>query len=148
MTSIIDFLKLKNLEISKLIYIGKYRDYYLNVVSVLTNINIYYYLDLEKDYNTIFNEPGSTPGITVLVDGSLSFNLGANPGSSSLRSESLRDSVEDLGSSEEELENLFKKYLFKYQTRGLDYKIIYKDIKTGEYKLGNIISEIEPDTYP
>jgi hypothetical protein len=48
MTSIVDFINsedFRSSDIENYIYIGIYRDYYLNVVSILCDINIYYYLD-------------------------------------------------------------------------------------------------------
>ncbi len=54
MTSIVDFINSKkdlvedprsSESINNYIYIGIYRDYYLNVVSILCDINVYYYLD-------------------------------------------------------------------------------------------------------
>jgi hypothetical protein len=51
MTSIVDFINSqKDAKQYDYIYAGKNRDYYLNIISILCDINIFYYLD-NIDYN-------------------------------------------------------------------------------------------------
>jgi hypothetical protein len=123
MSEIVDFMKLqKNYKDYDYIYAGNFRDYYLNIVAVLCDINIFYYLDT-IDYNI---EKGN---VIIIFDQTISVD----------------ENMEDIGSSIENIIQTIRNKNKSFFTN--EIKFLYKDIKSNTFK-GGIYNVQEDDIEP